>query len=147
MPTTPEATSHHSLRKLSILLPHRAIQNHSFHYETPCTYSFFKLNTIGIKRQFIFARAAPECLAHKKKVIFQFLVNGFGTSKGTKLYQTHPKSMSLCDPLDHSNLFRFPNPQTVNCKSTFVCKHDILEWLQPTIGQTVNEKIVAIMCL
>ena len=36
MPTTPEATNHHSSRKLSILLPLRAIQNHSFHYETPC---------------------------------------------------------------------------------------------------------------
>ena len=38
MSTTPEATSHHSSRKLSILLPLRAIQNLSFHYETPCTY-------------------------------------------------------------------------------------------------------------
>ena len=36
MPTTPEATSHHSLRKFSILLPLRNIMNHSFHYETPC---------------------------------------------------------------------------------------------------------------
>ena len=39
MPTTLEATSHHSSRKLSTLLPLRAIQNHSFHYETPCIYS------------------------------------------------------------------------------------------------------------
>ena len=38
MPTTPEATSHHSSRKFSILLHLRAIQNHSFHYETPCMY-------------------------------------------------------------------------------------------------------------
>ena len=36
MPTTPEASSHHSSRKLSILLPLIAIENHSFHYETPC---------------------------------------------------------------------------------------------------------------
>ena len=39
MPTTPEATSHHSSRKFSILLPLRAIQNYSFHYETPCNWS------------------------------------------------------------------------------------------------------------
>ena len=32
----PEATRHHDLRKMFILLPLRAIQNHSFHYETPC---------------------------------------------------------------------------------------------------------------
>ena len=36
MPTTPEATSYHSLRKFLILLPLRAIYNISFHYETPC---------------------------------------------------------------------------------------------------------------
>ena len=41
MPTTPEASSHHSSRKLSILLPLIAIQNHSFHYETPCMYIIF----------------------------------------------------------------------------------------------------------
>ena len=40
MSTTPEATSHHSSRKFSILLPLRAIQNLSFHYETPCNNSF-----------------------------------------------------------------------------------------------------------
>ena len=38
MPNTAEATSHHSSRQFSILLPFRAIQNHSFHYETPCMY-------------------------------------------------------------------------------------------------------------
>ena len=36
MSTTPEATSYHSSRKFSILLPLRAIKNFSFHYETPC---------------------------------------------------------------------------------------------------------------
>ena len=36
MSTTPEATSYHSSRKFSILLPLRAIENLSFHYETPC---------------------------------------------------------------------------------------------------------------
>ena len=36
MSTTPEATSYHSSRKFSILLPLRTIQNLSFHYETPC---------------------------------------------------------------------------------------------------------------
>ena len=36
MPTTLEATSHHSSRKSSIFLSILAIQNHSFHYETPC---------------------------------------------------------------------------------------------------------------
>ena len=37
MTTTPEATSHHSSRKFSILLALRAIQNISFHYKTPCS--------------------------------------------------------------------------------------------------------------
>ena len=36
MPNPPEATRHHDSRKLLILLPLRAIQNNSFHYETPC---------------------------------------------------------------------------------------------------------------
>ena len=40
MSTTPETTSYHSSRKFSILLPLRAIQNLSFHYETPCTNSY-----------------------------------------------------------------------------------------------------------
>ena len=37
MTTTPEATSYHSSRKFSIVLALRAIQNLSFHYETPCS--------------------------------------------------------------------------------------------------------------
>ena len=36
MSTTLKTTSYHSSRKFSILLPLRAIQNLSFHYETPC---------------------------------------------------------------------------------------------------------------
>jgi hypothetical protein len=44
MPTTLEATSYHSSRILSILLPLRAIQNHSFHYETPFISSTVETN-------------------------------------------------------------------------------------------------------
>ena len=40
MSTTPETTSYHSSKKFSILLPLGAIQNLSFHYETPCMYYF-----------------------------------------------------------------------------------------------------------
>ena len=53
MSTTPEATSHHSSRKFSILLPLRAIQNLSFHYETPCTVVLNQngyLSTSGIQK-------------------------------------------------------------------------------------------------
>ena len=37
MSKTPEATRHHNLRKLSTLLPLRAIQNLTFSNETPCS--------------------------------------------------------------------------------------------------------------
>ena len=40
MSTAPETTSYHSSKKFSILLPLGAIQNLSFHYETPCMYYF-----------------------------------------------------------------------------------------------------------
>ena len=36
MSKPPEANRHHISRKLSILLPLRAVQTHSFQYETPC---------------------------------------------------------------------------------------------------------------
>ena len=39
MSTSPEHTKHHDSRKLSILLPLRAIYFSTFQYETPCTYS------------------------------------------------------------------------------------------------------------
>ena len=47
MSTTLEATSYHSLKKISILLPLRAIQNHSFHYETPCSSIVQKLMALN----------------------------------------------------------------------------------------------------
>ena len=46
MSTTPEATSYHSLRKFSIHLPLRAIQNLSFHYETPCNMCIINMKNV-----------------------------------------------------------------------------------------------------
>ena len=46
MSTTPEATSHHSSRKFSIHLPLSAIQNLSFHYETPCNMCIINMKNV-----------------------------------------------------------------------------------------------------
>ena len=73
MPTTPEATSHQSSRKFSILLPLRAIQNHSFQYETPCYNS---------KSQYYLLRSTRRTLIPigkcTKKLWVNFLHMSFG---------------------------------------------------------------------
>ena len=50
MSKPPEASRHHNSRKLLILLPLRAIQNHSFQYETPCrlVWEEFKLSLTNL---------------------------------------------------------------------------------------------------
>ena len=62
MSTTPEATSYHSSRKFSIFLPLRAIQNLSFHYETPCS-NENQINILG--RGSTYMVATPTSIANR----------------------------------------------------------------------------------
>ena len=47
IPTPPEATRHHNLKKLLIPLPLRADLLLSVHSETPCTYLIFSLLSVA----------------------------------------------------------------------------------------------------
>ena len=107
MSTTPAATSYHNSRKFSILLPFRAIQNLSFHYETPCTtvpLTRISCNTVFSKSQ----------NAHKAGTLCNY---SFGSSsqnaknlmyhKITFLMLTHFQS---CNKEKNAHLFNICEP-------------------------------------
>ena len=137
MSTTLEAASHHSSRKFSILLPLRAIQNLSFHYETPCKSLSIVFNLLAFRNFKLNPKVTCRCSVGESVSFFSFPKNDDAhLSRGKKLsvMGSHQRQCILKTTVVHKILI------IKSCARLFIslqspCRASEATWNQDNLGK------------